>query len=253
MRNRIVKKLSEISRAEDVHILYACESGSRAWGFSSRDSDFDVRFIYLRKKEWYLSIDLDRKPDVIELPIVDELDINGWDLRKALRLFQKSNPPLLEWLSSPIVYKEETSVIKKLKDLIPKSYSPISFMYHYYKMARNNFREYLKGDRVWLKKYLYVLRPVLAVLYLEKGLGPAPMEFSMLVDKTVKDPALLKSINHLLTREMAGDELDMGLRDPILSAFLENQLERMADHEFERRIQRCPVEVLNGLFLEALA
>ena len=129
MRNRIVKKLDEISRSEDVQILYACESGSRAWGFSSRDSDFDVRFIYLRKKEWYLSIDLDRKPDVIELPIVDELDINGWDLRKALRLFQKSNPPLLEWLSSPIVYKEETSVIKKLKDLIPKSYSPISCMY----------------------------------------------------------------------------------------------------------------------------
>ena len=198
-----------------------------------------------------LSIDLDQKPDVIELPIVGELDINGWDLRKALRLFQKSNPPLLEWLSSPIVYKEGTSVIKKLKDLIPNSYSPISCMYHYYKMARNNFREYLKGDLVWLKKYLYVLRPVLAVLYLEKGLGPVPMEFSMLVAKTVKDPALLKSINHLLTRKMAGDELDMGHRDPVLSTFLENQLERMADQEFDKRIQRCPVEVLNGFFLES--
>lgn len=88
MRDRIVKKLDEIPRSEDVQILYACESGSRAWGFASRDSDFDVRFIYLRKKEWYLSIDLDRKPDVIELPIVDELDINGWFFNS---LFQTEN------------------------------------------------------------------------------------------------------------------------------------------------------------------
>ncbi|MCF8074779.1 MAG: nucleotidyltransferase domain-containing protein [Desulfotignum sp.] len=252
MHDRIVKRLDEISNIYDVRILYACESGSRAWGFASRDSDFDVRFIYLRKKEWYLSIDLDQKPEVIELPIVDELDINGWDLRKALRLFQKSNPPLLEWLSSPIVYKEETTIIKKLKDLVPKSYSPISCMYHYYKMARNNFREYLKGDQVRLKKYLYVLRPVLAVLYLEKGIGPVPMEFSMLVDTIVKGHALRKSINDLLVRKMAGDELDMGPRDPVLSAFLEYQLARLADQDFGKQIQRCPVEILNGLFLEAL-
>lgn len=252
MHDRIVKRLDEISDIHDVRILYACESGSRAWGFASQDSDFDVRFIYLRKMEWYLSIDLDKKTEVIELPIVDELDINGWDLRKALRLFQKSNPPLLEWLSSPIVYKEETTIIKKLKDLVPKSYSPISCMYHYYKMAKNNFREYLKGDQVRLKKYLYVLRPVLAVLYLEKGLGPVPMEFSILVDKIVKNPALRKSINDLLVRKMAGDELDMGPRDQVLSSFLEYQLERLAGQDFGKQIQRCPVEILNGLFREAL-
>ena len=252
MRERILEKLDQISLTHDIRIIYACESGSRAWGFASRNSDYDVRFIYLRKPEWYLSIDLDRKPDVIEMPITEELDINGWDFRKALQLFQKSNPPLMEWLSSPIVYLEEMKVIQRLWDLIPKSYSPTSCMYHYYKMAKNNFREYLKGDQVRLKKYLYVLRPVLAVLYLEKGLGQVPMEFSILVDALIKNKNLKNSINDLLAKKMAGDELDNGPRDPVLSHFLETQLERMTDQDFGKRVQQCPVEELNKLFFEVV-
>ena len=252
MRQRILQKLDEIERNHDVQILYACESGSRAWGFASKNSDYDVRFIYLRPLEWYLSIDLDRKPDVIELPIIDELDINGWDLRKALRLFQKSNPPLFEWLSSPIIYKEKTDVIQRLRDLAPTSYSPVSCKYHYYKMAKGNFREYLKGNQVKLKKYLYVLRPVLAVLYLEKGLGPVPMQFSLLVDAVVTDPALLNSIKTLLARKAAADELGLGPRDPVLSRFLESQLEHMSKQGFEKQKQQCPVETLNWLFLTSV-
>ncbi len=152
MKKRIIQTLHDIEKDHDVCILYACESGSRAWGFASQDSDYDVRFIYVRKPEWYLSKDLDYKPDVIELPIVDELDVNGWDLRKALQLFRKSNPPLLEWLDSPVVYLENGSAATRLQELIPTSYSPVSCMYHYFKMAKRNFREYLRGDRVRLKK-----------------------------------------------------------------------------------------------------
>ena len=107
MHKRIVESLRQIECEEDVTILYACESGSRAWGFESTDSDYDVRFIYLRKTPWYLTIQ--NKRDVIERPISDELDIAGWDLPKALGLFRKSNPPLLEWLRSPVVYLEEAS------------------------------------------------------------------------------------------------------------------------------------------------
>lgn len=252
MRKRILEKLDEISKTHDVRILYACESGSRAWGFASKDSDYDVRFIYLRKPQWYLSIDLERKPDVIELPIVDELDINGWDLRKALQLFQQSNPPLFEWLSSPIIYKEKTGVIQQIRDIAHQSYSPVSCKYHYYKMAKGNFKEYLQGDQVKLKKYLYVLRPVLAVLYLEKGLGPVPMQFSILVDKVVSDPALLNSIKTLLVRKAGADEQGIGPQDPVLNRFLENQLERMKGQRFEKEIQRCPVEVLNRLFFKTV-
>lgn len=89
----ILDRLAAIERAEGVRILYACESGSRAWGFPSRDADYDVRFIYLRPCDWYLSIDVETKRDVIELPIDDLYDINGWDLRKALKLLRKLNPP----------------------------------------------------------------------------------------------------------------------------------------------------------------
>ena len=105
MEKEILKRIAEVEATENVTIFYACESGSRAWGFPSADSDYDVRFIYLRKPDWYLSIDVEDKRDVIERPINDELDISGWDLRKALKLLWKSNPPLLEWLVSPIVYK----------------------------------------------------------------------------------------------------------------------------------------------------
>src|SRR5829696_2081863 len=105
----ILRRLDQIEDEENVSIVYACESGSRAWGFESTDSDWDVRFIYVHQRDWYLCIDVEEKRDVIERPINDELDISGWDLRKALKLLRKSNPPLLEWLSSPIIYKETKS------------------------------------------------------------------------------------------------------------------------------------------------
>lgn len=94
MREEILKRLTDIEGEEDVKIFYACESGSRAWGFPSADSDYDVRFLYRHPEEWYLSVDLEEKRDVIERPINDDLDISGWDLRKALKLLRKSNPPL---------------------------------------------------------------------------------------------------------------------------------------------------------------
>ncbi|MCA9438875.1 MAG: nucleotidyltransferase domain-containing protein, partial [Candidatus Omnitrophica bacterium] len=137
--------LSQLERIEDdrsVSILYACESGSRAWGFESRDSDYDVRFIYIRPRDWYLSVDLEKKRDVIELPIDDQLDINGWDARKALKLFRKSNPPLLEWLGSPIVYAEPFKFASTLREISKTHNAPTGCAYHYLHMARGNYREF---------------------------------------------------------------------------------------------------------------
>jgi uncharacterized protein len=115
MANEIIKRLHEIEQTQEVRIQYACESSSRAWGFPSADSDYDVRFIYLHRTDWYLSVEAKR--DVIEYRLEQNLDINGWDLKKALRLFRQSNPPLLEWLGSPIVYLEKTSTSAKLREL----------------------------------------------------------------------------------------------------------------------------------------
>src|SRR5689334_14501823 len=137
--DEIKNRLFEIEHQEKIQIFYACESGSRAWGFPSEDSDYDVRFLYVRPSEWYLSIDVEEKPDVIERPITDELDISGWDLRKALKLLRKSNPPLLEWLSSPIVYLEKLSIADRMRKLVPEYYSPKACLYHYLHMAQGNF------------------------------------------------------------------------------------------------------------------
>ncbi len=164
----ILARLGDIEKEENVTIFYACESGSRAWGFPSEDSDYDVRFLYLRPRDWYLSIDVEEKRDVIERPISEMLDISGWDLRKALKLLRKSNPPLLEWLNSPTVYQQDFTITDKIKELVPEYYSPIACLHHYLHMAQGNYREYLKGEIVWVKKYFYVLRPLLAINWIEK-------------------------------------------------------------------------------------
>lgn len=251
MRAEIEEVLAGIEQEEGVRVLYACESGSRAWGFPSRDSDYDVRFLYLRPREWYLSIDLERRRDVIERPVRDLLDVNGWDLRKALGLLRKTNPPLLEWLRSPIVYRATSSVPARLRELCSTCYNPAACHHHYLNMARGNFREYLQGPEVRIKKYFYVLRPVLAVLWLERGLGPVPVEFGVLVEALVDDPALRAEIDALVRRKRAGEELRSGPRIPAVSDFLERELERLgAATPPEPRA--CPVEPLNALFREAL-
>jgi uncharacterized protein len=158
----VKRRLSAVAISDEVVILLAVESGSRAWGFESTDSDYDVRFIYVHRPEFYLSIDLEMQRDVIERPISDEIDLSGWDIRKALSLFQKSNPPLLEWLQSSLVYLESFSFAGRLRGLLSTYYSPRNCFHHYFHMAKGNIREYLRGEVVWRKKYFYVLRPLLA-------------------------------------------------------------------------------------------
>ena len=140
-----MKKLNKLRKITILKYYNACESGSRAWGFPSKDSDYDVRFIYVHNPNWYLSID--HKRDVIEIPARDPIsipidpliDLSGWEITKALRLFRKSNPPLLEWLKSSIVYYQSYSTIDKIRELDKNIFSPTSCLYHYLHMAKGNF------------------------------------------------------------------------------------------------------------------
>ncbi|UQZ35009.1 hypothetical protein C2I18_16650 [Paenibacillus sp. PK3_47] len=219
----ILGELRRIESEDNVRILYACESGSRAWGFPSRDSDYDVRFIYLRRPEDYLSIFEQR--DVIERPISDLLDINGWDLKKALLLFRKSNPPLLEWLQSPIKYEENYKVAEQVRSLSPLSFSPKSCIYHYLNMARGNYREYLQGSEVKIKKYFYVLRPLLACAWIEKYGEVPPLDFTVLVNDLIPEGSELSdTIQKLLLRKMSGDELNLEPRLDDINDYLERQI-----------------------------
>jgi hypothetical protein len=252
MRDTIRQQLKQIEQEEVVRIIYACESGSRAWGFPSQDSDYDVRFLYVRPLEWYLSIE--DKRDVIERPISDQLDINGWDLRKALKLFRKSNPPLLEWLQSPIQYDEPYSVAEHIRALSPLTFSPKSCMYHYLNMAKGNFRDYLQGEQVKIKKYFYVLRPLLACGWIERYDAMPPMAFEGLVQELVPQSAsLYTEIQELLRRKKAGEELDLEPQLPAIQAFLAEKIahfEQMAAQmENEQVIQ---YEELDRIFRFAL-
>jgi hypothetical protein len=236
-----------------VTVLYACESGSRAWGFVSMDSDYDVRFLYLRPPSWYLAVDLEHKRDVIERPIDGSLDVSGWDLRKALQLFRKSNPPLLEWLGSPIVYREAHTAAHRLRELASRYCSPTACSYHYLHMARGNLRGYLMGDRVKRKKYFYVLRPLLAIRWLQEERGVVPTEFSTLVETLLEPGELRDAIDRLVAEKAAGAELDLGPRIDVISDFIEGEMERYENARFARRPPTPPVAPLDELFQAELA
>jgi predicted nucleotidyltransferase len=250
MKEKVKQELDNIEKEYNVTIFYACESGSRAWGFESKDSDYDVRFLYFHGIDWYLSVDDHR--DVIEKPVDDLLDINGWDLKKALRLLRKSNPPLLEWLQSPIIYKNITTITALFRDLFPKYYSQANCYYHYLHMAQGNFREYLKGDEVWIKKYFYVLRPIMACRWIEEYNKPVPMEFETLVDKTIEDEELKTEIDKLLKRKKEGDELNCAPRVPVISNFIESDIERLEKNKPEKKNQAGCFE-LNRIFRQIIA
>ncbi len=250
--DEILRRLSEIEQEEQVRIFYACESGSRAWGFPSADSDYDVRFLYLRSKDWYLSIDVEEKRDDIERPITDALDLSGWDLRKALKLLRKSNPPLLEWLSSPIIYLEDSSITGKLRSLVPEFYSPIACAKHYLHMAQGNYREYLRGDEIRVKKYFYVLRPLLAIKWIEQESDVMPMEFGTLVERSVDAQELKQEIEGLLERKKAGQELDSGPRIKVISEYIEKELERLEVKLSVTPREKPESEKLNAFFRWAL-
>ncbi len=224
-RQYIEAALRSVAEAEGCRVVLAVESGSRAWGFPSADSDYDVRFIYLCELEWYLSVH--ERRDVIERPLDENLiDLAGWDLKKVLRLLRKSNPPLLEWLQSPIIYHEFSSVPGRLRELMKQLYSPRACLYHYLHMARGNYRDYLQRERVRVKKYLYVLRPILACRWIEADLGLVPMEFQTLIEKVLPSGEIEREVMRLLDEKRAGIELDEGPQRPVLNAFLEAELDR---------------------------
>ncbi|KAA8999480.1 nucleotidyltransferase domain-containing protein [Affinibrenneria salicis] len=226
MYDRVRRTLREVEERYNVRILYACESGSRGWGFASPDSDYDVRFLYVHPPEWYLTVEPRR--DVIELPIDSELDVCGWEWRKALGLLKRANPTLIEWLDSPVVYRQDDATLDALRAQVPAWFSPQRARHHYLSMARKNFRGYLQGEEVRLKKYFYVLRPLLAVRWIDAGKGMPPMSFDRLVAATVSDPRLLDEIERLLAIKRRVGEAEYGARSAPIHAFISQQLEQAA-------------------------
>jgi len=226
IKTEIIRRLHAAEVEHNVKILYACESGSRAWGFASPDSDYDVRFIYARPEDWYLSFDVERKRDVIEYPIVDEIDCAGWDIKKALYLFTRTNGALLEWLKSPIKYIVNGDFAESLLEVEPRAINFTALCYHYSHMARGNAKEYLfKDDKVKLKKYFYVLRPLFAIKYIQEIKQPPPIEFGKLVE-AVAPKDLIPHIENLLEVKRNAKETAYGEPIAEINAFIESELDR---------------------------
>jgi predicted nucleotidyltransferase len=251
MTDQIREELLRLEQQHDIKILYAVESGSRAWGFASTDSDWDVRFIYIHKLNWYLNID-DKKDNLEEI-LPNDIDLAGWELKKALRLFRKSNPPMLEWLRSPIIYLQQYSTAEKLRGMTEEFFSPKSCLHHYLHMAEGNFKIYLQKENVRVKKYFYVLRPILACEWIKQTNTMAPMEFQVLLNTQVTDKSIKAELEKILERKIAGEELNEEPRIQILNDYLEEKIKFFNDYvlTLDQNIQPDTAR-LNELFIQTI-
>lgn len=221
MIERIQEKLRWMETEKNVRVLFACESGSRAWGFASSDSDYDVRFIYMQPTDIYLSIF--NSTDFIELPVDEELDINGWDLRKALRLFLTSNPPLYEWLQSPVIYRQNQDFLRDLITLMPIYFSMRAGCHHYVSMTQKMVDNHLQGQLVRIKKYFYALRTALAGLWIVRKHEVPPMQLEHLRE-LVTDASWQQAVDHLLELKKVSEEKTTVEPVPVLHRWLDNAI-----------------------------
>ena len=221
----IDEKLNEIEAKEHVKILHAVESGSRAWGFASPDSDYDVRFVYVRERNDYLCLNEPR--DVIEWQLDEVLDINGWDLKKALKQFAKGNATLFEWSGSPIVYRT-TPEWSKITEVSKQYFSEKSAVYHYYGTANSTYHDYLTGEKVRYKKYFYALRPLLAAMYIEENHAAPPVLFDDLLKMNISQE-LRSAIDELLEIKKRTTEKEENPQLPVIQEFIETEVSRQKE------------------------
>ncbi len=247
METKIKDKLKDIEQQHNVKVLYACETGSRAWGFPSPDSDYDVRIIYMHEMDWYLS--LSDKKDTIEFMSEDgELDVTGWDIKKCLKLMWKSNGALLERVQSPVIYREEKNIAWVLKEYADRCFAPIATMHHYLGMAKNSFEDIDGKDEIKLKKLFYALRATLACKWiLEKDSVP-PIVFMTMVNELSFDQKLKDKIVALIELKSVKNESYVHPAEKDLNTFIIAEL-AVAKDKFESLSGRKEREVdLDSLF-----
>lgn len=199
--------LKIIEREHNVKILLAVESGSRAWGFPSNDSDWDVRMIYVHKPEWYFKVKEQR--DVIEYLYNDDVDLSGWELRKALELLSKGNTTVFEWLHSPKIYYLDKEFARRISEIEADYFHPVKSMYHYNRIYNKHNERYLQRDDFNVKRFLYYLRGVLACRWIEQKSTLPPVCFEDLVDAMVPEKTIKTKIEEIIVMKKEGLEANM--------------------------------------------
>lgn len=248
MQAVVLEKLEQLEVNNDIRILFAIESGSRAWGFPSPDSDYDARFVYARPVDWYLSIEPGR--DVIELPIEGDLDINGWDIKKALGLLLKPNPVLLEWLSSPIRYRWNDSICDRLIAFSERVSHGPACTHHYLNLGERLFKENIAGrSEIKLKRYFYVLRPALALRWLRMHPQTVPpMNFQAMMAGSDLPANITAKLQVLLRAKAETKELGAASRIEVLDEFVSSEFDlarqRMIGLRAERNELRADADTI---------
>ncbi|MDH3229441.1 MAG: nucleotidyltransferase domain-containing protein [Alphaproteobacteria bacterium] len=248
MRAAIVQRLSEIEGRHGVRVLYAAESGSRAWGFPSPDSDYDVRFIYVHPRDWYLSVNEAR--DVIEEGVdAMDFDVAGWDLRKALRLFLKANPALWEWLVSPIAYRDIDGVAQRLRDIAARGYSLKALAHHYLSITHEKERRTIAAKQtVKAKKYVYALRPLLALDWLRERETLPPMAMPEIMNGVTLPDDVRQAILDLVAHKAATPEGAPVQRIPLLDGWMDEAYGRGRAYAEGAPARKTDREELDALF-----
>ena len=247
----IPERLKEIERKYDVRILLAVESGSRAWGFASKDSDWDVRFIYMHNAEWYFSIDEQR--DVIEEVLPGDIDAVGWDIKKALALLKRSNPSLLEWIGSPIMYQYDEDFLYRITPLAKRCFDPTKAMYHYQRIYVKHDERYLQKQGYPMKRFMYYLRGVLACQWIEKYKTMPPVSFQELFEDIVDNKKIKDGISELVKMKSSGKEMDMSEVPAYLVDYYRSKAEYYSElvGKFRPEVDNSSVsESLNRFFYE---
>jgi len=247
MKTAILNKLASIEKDKNIEILFACESGSRAWGFASPDSDYDIRFIYKHKTEW--SLNLWEKKDTIEFMTAEDLDGSGWDLRKATLLLAKSNASLLGWLFSSVIYKADDSFLKEIQTLANENFNPVAGFYHFHSMSKN-FLDKVSEEEVSLKSFFYALRTTLCSTWILKYGTIPPVLFAELLVLVGDD--IKAAIEELVAIKATKNESFQVLKNDTLFNFLKAMIAENNLNRNSALLNKANAETFNKFFLKTV-
>jgi len=252
MTESIRRKLHDLEDSSGFRVLYACESGSRAWGFASSDSDYDVRVIYVWPRDRYLGIF--PPPDTLDLGVDrDDLDVSCWDLRKALPLFRKANGPLFEWLFSPVVYLEDDEVMRQWRQLVDDYFVPGHSASHYLGLSRKINGGIRDGARPTAKKYLYVLRALLSATFVVEHRAPPPVNFDHLRERFALPPEVDREIDAMIAEKAEGSEGDRIPRNDLLDGFIDERSQAVTDAVSALPSEMGPIGPLDEFYRSVLS
>lgn len=251
MEDKIKRYLAKIEQDYQVKILLACETGSRAWGFPSPDSDYDIRIIYMHEKDWYLS--LNDKKDSIELMFENrDFDISGWDLKKSLKLLWKSNAAIMERIQSPIIYAENRVFVDEIKILASKTYSKIASMHHYLSMAKNMYEDVQKNDQVKLKKLFYALRTSMACQWIIKKDEIVPIEFKNMLENLAVNSTTKSLIYELIDLKSEKSESYSHEQIPEINQLIESYIHQAQELALSLPSSKANMDDMNAFFIKML-